>query len=162
MYYELTDRFTVSADLAATWTFFTRAENLPAITPSWLRFRIVTPAPVRIEQDARLDYTIRWMGLPVKWRTKIIDWTPSRQFIDLQVRGPYALWHHQHRFEQTAQGVSCTDRVIYQLPGAVVGRAVHAAVVRKQLLRIFQYRRQVISERLGLREVLQDVRINRL
>ena len=79
MDYELTDHFVVSADLARTWDFFSRADNLPSITPPWLGFKVVTQAPIRMGQDTLLDYTIRWMGVPVKWRTKIVDWSPPRQ-----------------------------------------------------------------------------------
>src|SRR5687768_7683742 len=104
MYYELTDRFIVSAGVDQTWEFFSTADNLPGITPPWLGFTVKTRAPVQIEKDALLDYTIRWFGLRVRWQTKIIDWTPPRQFIDLQVRGPYVLWHHQHTFEPVDGG----------------------------------------------------------
>jgi ligand-binding SRPBCC domain-containing protein len=157
MYYELTDHFLVAADVETTWGFFSTAANLPLITPPWLRFAVRTPAPATIGPDALLDYTIHWMGLPVRWRTKIIDWSPPRQFIDLQVRGPYALWHHQHTFTPAAGGgVECFDRVIYRIPVPLVGPAVHAAVVRRQLVGIFRYRRKVIGERLGWRALLQD------
>jgi ligand-binding SRPBCC domain-containing protein len=163
MYYELTDHFIVAASLERTWEFFSSAENLPAITPPSLGFKIMTPAPITIANDALLDYTIRWAGLPIRWRTRIIDWTPPRQFIDLQIRGPYALWHHQHTFTEVAGGVECTDRVIYKLPGSIVGRAVHALLVKRQLLAIFRYRREVIGRELGwVRAVQPDVRIRAL
>src|SRR5687768_10010545 len=160
MYYELTDRFVVSMDLDRTWRFFSTAGNLAAITPPWLAFTVRTPSPVTIGPDSLLDYSIKWFGLPVRWRTKIIDWTPPRQFIDLQVRGPYALWLHQHTFEPTADGVECADRVIYKLPVPLLGRVVHAAAVRRQLIEIFRFRRKVIAERLGwVRAVQADVRV---
>jgi hypothetical protein len=166
VYYELTDAFEVAADIDRCWRFSGSAENLPRITPSWLRFTIATRPPLpAIGQDAVLDYTIRWMGVPVKWRTKIIDWSPPRQFVDLQIRGPYAMWHHQHRFEPLAGagGVRCLDRVIYQLPVPLVRRVVHSAVVRKQLLEIFRHRRKIIGQHLGLsRAVQEDVEIRPL
>jgi ligand-binding SRPBCC domain-containing protein len=163
MYYELTDHFVVAAPPDKTWDFFGRAENLPAITPPWLGFTIHTPAPITIGSDSLLDYTIRWAGLPIRWRTRIIDWSPPRQFIDLQVRGPYALWHHQHTFEPVADGVECRDRVIYKLPAPGVSRLVHAAVVKRQLLGIFRYRREVIGRELGwVRAVQADVEVRRL
>jgi ligand-binding SRPBCC domain-containing protein len=163
VYYQLTDHFEVSADRDRTWSFFATADNLPQITPPWLRFRI-TGGNGPIGPDALLDYTIRWMGFPVKWRTKIIEWSPPRQFIDLQVRGPYALWHHQHTFTPTAAGgTDCRDRVVYRVPVPAVGRMVHHAVVRRQLLEIFRFRRRVIGEQLGwVRAVQEDVRISPL
>jgi ligand-binding SRPBCC domain-containing protein len=160
MFHELSDHFVVNSSIGKTWEFFTTAANLALITPRWLRFTMRTAEPVVIGPDALLDYTISWMGVPVRWRTKIIDWDPPRQFTDLQVRGPYALWHHQHTFREVEDGVECTDRVIYRVPVPLVGRVVHAAVVRKQLLEIFRHRRKVIGESLGwVRAVQQDVGI---
>jgi ligand-binding SRPBCC domain-containing protein len=163
MYYELTDHFVVAASPERTWDFFSSAENLPAITPPSLGFKILTPAPITIANDALLDYTIRWAGLPIRWRTRIIDWAPPRQFIDLQIQGPYALWHHQHTFAPAADGVDCRDRVIYKLPGSLVGRAVHALLVKRQLLTIFRFRREVIGRELGwVRAVQPEVRVRAL
>ncbi len=149
MYYELTDHFFVKADLDRTWTFFSTAANLPLITPPWLGFTPVTPEPIRIELDAVIDYTIKWAGLPIKWRTRIIDWQPGRQFTDLQVRGPYALWHHQHTFATCDEGTECHDKVIYKLPAGPLGRVMHRLMVKKQLKEVFEYRRKVIGEHLG-------------
>ncbi len=154
-YYELTDHFIVAANLDQTWRFFSAADNLPAITPPWLRFRIDTPAPIALRQDSEMQYTIRWMGLPIRWRTRIIDWTPPRQFIDLQIRGPYALWHHQHTFTAHERGTECTDRVIYRVPVPGISRILHAALIRRQLLDIFRFRRTVVAERLGWIEARQ-------
>jgi len=158
MYYELNDSFEVPADADRCWDFFGRAENLPLITPPWLHFTLAMPTPLPpIRQDAVLDYTIRWFGVRVKWRTRIIDWAPPRQFIDLQTRGPYELWHHQHTFEPGERGgVICHDRVIYKLPVPGVRRVVHALAVRRQLLEIFRYRRKVIAQHLGWVRALQD------
>lgn len=155
MHYELTDRFIVKADLAETWAFFSSADNLPQITPPWLSFRNVS-VPDAIALDARLDYTIRWLGLPVRWRTLIVDWSPPRQFVDLQLRGPYSLWHHTHRFTPAdGGGTACEDRVLYRLPFGPVGRLAHRLVVRRQLLDIFEYRRRVITENLGWIRAIQ-------
>jgi uncharacterized protein len=161
--FELTDSFRVPADIDKTWEFFSNAENLERITPASLGFTIATPRPIVVQQDAVLDYTIRALGIPMRWRTLIVDWSPKRQFIDLQTRGPYSLWHHQHRFEPVACGTNCFDRVLYRLPMAFLGTAVHALVVRRQLMKIFRYRRQVIAQFLGVIDPLQpDVLIRRI
>jgi ligand-binding SRPBCC domain-containing protein len=156
MFYELTDHFIVKSDLPTTWDFFSKAENLPRITPAWMKFEIRTPQPINIQQDSILDYTIRWMGIPLAWRTRIIDWAPPRQFIDLQLRGPYSLWHHQHTFTATEEGTACTDRVLYRVPVPLLGRVMNTLMVRKQLIGIFEYRRKVIAEELGWVRAVQD------
>ena len=157
MYYELTDHFQVGAGIERCWDFFSRAENLPLITPPWLGFTLAMPPPLpTIGQDSVLDYTIRWFGMAVKWRTRIIDFTPPRQFIDLQTRGPYALWHHQHTFSagENDDGVICSDTVVYRLPLGPIGRLTDA-IVRRQLIEIFTFRRRVIGEHLGGIQALQ-------
>jgi uncharacterized protein len=168
MYFQLTDHFLVAADLQQTWSFFSAAENLPKITPPPLAFRIQSPMPIQIRGDALLDYTIRWMGIPVRWRTRIIDWTPPHQFIDLQIRGPYTLWHHQHRFVERSSGgagatTECYDRVTYRLPGGILGGITHSLLVRRQLIDIFRYRREAIGRLLGnVRALQEDVEVRRL
>ena len=152
MYYQLETAFIVAADLQTTWSFFSRAQNLPTITPPWLDFRLLTPSPITLQQDSIMDYTIRWLGARIHWRTRIIDWSPPHQFIDLQIRGPYTLWHHQHTFVPApgGNGTECRDRVVYKLPGMVLGRITHRLAVRRQLVEIFEYRQQQVANQLGL------------
>src|SRR3954465_14698072 len=136
MYYELTDHFHVAADLDRCWRFFGSAENLPLITPPWLAFTLAMPDPLpTIELNSTMDYTIKWSGVPIRWRTLIIDWSPPRQFIDVQIRGPYALWHHQHPLPAPNDGgVRCFDRVSYQLPLPGVRRVRPPFRVKTQLI----------------------------
>lgn len=161
--YQLTDAFVVQADPQRTWAFFSDATNLPRITPSWLAFQVLTPEPIHLQQDSLIDYRIKWKGLAMKWRTRIIDWSPPHQFIDLQLKGPYALWHHQHQFEPSNEGTICRDRVIYKLPLGPLGAIGQALSVRRQLLEIFRYRREIITRELGWVKAIQpDVEIKRL
>lgn len=161
MHYCLTDAFVVAADPGQTWGFFCDARNLPVITPPSLRFTNRSPDPA-VHEGAVLDYTIRWAGIPIRWRTLIIDFTPPRQFIDLQIRGPYAMWHHQHTFAPHERGTLCRDRVFYRLRLGTIGRLIHAAIVRRQLLEIFHYRREVVGTRLGTLQPLQPITIRAL
>ncbi len=161
-YHELADRFVVAADLQTTWAFFSAPENLSSITPSWLKFTLRPPAPEYIETGTLLSYTIRWMGIPIGWRTRIINCCAPRQFIDLQVSGPYRLWHHTHTFAEVADGVECSDRIIYALPMGPLGNAIHAVFVRNQLLEIFHFRRKVIAQHLGWVREMTQIRSERL
>lgn len=161
MTYELLDQFHVAANIERVWGFFSTPDNLPKITPPWLRFTI--RGDVAIQKDAELDYLIRWLGMPLRWTTRIIAWEPPSRFIDLQTRGPYALWHHEHRFEPDERGVVCFDRVIYRLPMGPLGPIGHALMVRRQLMSIFRYRRETIGRLLGKMTPIQtDVTIRRI
>ena len=119
------------------FSYFADAHNLQAITPSWLKFEILTPAPIVLRKGTLIDYRIRLHGLPLRWRTEIAEWDPPRRFVDVQLSGPYKLWHHTHSFEETAEGTLCRDRVRYRARG---GPLVHWLFVRRDLARIFAYR----------------------
>lgn len=126
--------------------FFADASNLEAITPEMLRFRIVTPQPIRMQEGALIDYRLRLRGFPMRWRTLIAAWEPPYRFVDVQLKGPYRLWHHEHTFTPLDGGVMCRDIVHYAHFG---GRLVHDRLVRPDLARIFEFRRTRLEEILG-------------
>ena len=93
------------------FSFFADAHNLQTITPPWVRFEVLTPKPVQMKPGALIDYRIRVHGLPIRWRTEITEWNPPHRFVDVQIRGPYTLWHHTHSFEERDHGTLCRDHV---------------------------------------------------
>ena len=128
--------------------FFSDASNLDALTPGWLRLRVLTPRPLEMRSEARLDYALRLMAVPFRWRTRIALWDPPDRFVDVQERGPYALWEHHHFFHPLEDGVLMRDVVHYALPLGRLGRLVHAIAVRSAVTAIFDYRYDRICERM--------------
>jgi ligand-binding SRPBCC domain-containing protein len=131
------------------FAFFSDARNLEEITPPWLRFRILTPGPIRMATGTRIRYRLSLHGIPLEWTAEIRHWRPPFGFVDVQLRGPYRLWHHTHRLEPKDGGTLVTDVVRYRLPCGVLGRLMHAVKVRRDLERIFDYRFRRIEEMLG-------------
>ena len=121
------------------FAFFADARNLERITPPWLRFRIVE-APERLERGARLRYRLSLFGLPIRWRTEIVEWTPPHGFVDVQRRGPFLLWEHTHRLRPVETGTEIYDHVRYRLFLGPVGALVRRLLVRGWVERIFDYR----------------------
>jgi ligand-binding SRPBCC domain-containing protein len=129
------------------FAFFSDARNLEAITPDWLRFRIVTPGRIEMARGALIEYRLRLHGLPIRWLTRIEEWEPGRRFVDVQVRGPYALWHHTHEFERDGDGATVVrDRVSYALPLGPLGELARSAFVAHDLDRIFDHRLASVSK----------------
>ena len=138
---------TIPRPLAEVFPFFADAENLEALTPPWLHFRILTPTPIPMAVGTLIEYEIRFRGMPIRWRTKITDWEPPHRFVDEQLSGPYRQWIHEHTFTETADGTRMKDVVRYAVLG---GRLVNRLFVASEVERIFEYR----TER--LREIFAD------
>ena len=141
--------FTLETDLwlprprDEVFSFFAEPRNLESLTPAWLNFQVLTPVPIAMRPGTLIDYRITVHGLPIRWRTEIAEWDPPRRFVDVQLRGPYTLWHHTHTFEERNGGTLCLDEVRYRPRG---GALVHWLLVRRDVERIFQYRRKRLLE----------------
>lgn len=117
--------------------FFALAENLEQLTPPILKFKIVTSGEIEMGVGTVIDYNLRLHGLPLNWKTLISRWEPPYCFVDEQIRGPYRYWIHEHTFEEKDGGVLVKDLVRYQVLG---GKLIHDIFVRKDLLKIFNFR----------------------
>lgn len=133
--------------------FFADARNLEAITPPLLRFRVITPGLGRdglipMAVGTLIEYRLRIRGVPLRWQTLIQAWEPEAEtprFVDVQLRGPYGLWHHTHAFEPDGDdGTIMTDTVRYGIGFGPVGELAHRLFVRRDVEAIFDHRAEVV------------------
>ena len=129
--------------------FFSCAENLQQLTPPWLHFQILSVDPRPVRKGTLIRYSLRWRIFPIRWTTEIVEWDPPYGFVDLQLKGPYKLWRHQHRFVAEGNGTRILDEIEYRLPFGVFGRLAHAVKVRRDIEGIFGYRKGAVEERFG-------------
>jgi ligand-binding SRPBCC domain-containing protein len=129
----------VPVDIDQAFAFFADAGNLEAITPPWLRFRILE-APRTLKRGSLLVYRLRLLGVPIRWRTEIVEWRPPFGFTDVQLSGPYRRWEHTHRLSQLDHGTEIYDHVLYRLPYEPLTGLLAPVTVRPWLSAIFDYR----------------------
>ena len=145
--YELRAEITVKAPLEQVWAFFSNPKNLQRITPDYMGFQIVKCQDVEtIFNGMIIEYIVRpILNPPLKWVTEIKEVQPLVSFTDIQLKGPYALWHHFHFFERINNGhTKMRDRVKYAMPLSILGNITHRLFVRKQLEEIFSYREATV------------------
>ena len=123
--------------LSQVFPFFADARTLEELTPPWLHFEVLTPAPIALAAGTMIDYRLRLWGLPIRWQSEITTWEPPHRFIDEQQRGPYRRWIHEHRFREQDGGTLAEDHVRYAVPG---GALVNRLLVGREVAKIFQYR----------------------
>ena len=130
------------------FAFFADPANLARVTPASFGVELLTRAAT-MTTGAVFDYRLRWLGVPIRWRAFVREYDSPYRFLDVQLRGPYARWEHRHRFLEEDDGTVVEDRVVYRLPLGPIGRALHAAVVGRQLRAAWDYRTARIVELLG-------------
>ena len=141
----------LEAPLGQAFEFFSRAEHLEAITPPWLRFRITSPTPIEMHAGTLIRYRLALRGIPISWLTRIEEWEPPHRFVDMQLRGPYGLWHHTHTFEPIDEGsrTLMTDIVRYGQRFGAAGALAQKLFVERDVERIFDFRRDEIAQRIA-------------
>lgn len=136
--FKKTSDLTVSADDLFAW--HARPGAFERLTPPWERVT-VTERRGGIEPGGVLIMRLAKGPLRLTWEAHHRDTIAGRQFVDEQVRGPFASWVHTHRFEPTAAGGSrLVDHIDYAVPLGLLGRLVAGRSVARSIARMFDYR----------------------
>jgi ligand-binding SRPBCC domain-containing protein len=139
----------IPAPLREVFSFFSEARNLDRITPPWLHFNVLTETDAQLSAGTLIYYKLAWYGIPLRWTSLIEEWREPNLFIDVQVQGPYRLWHHVHTFEQREGGTLIQDTVHYAVPMGALGDFFAGWLVKRDVKRIFDYRATKISALFG-------------
>ncbi len=79
-------------------------------------------------------------GIPMYWMTEIFEVREPEFFIDIQRKGPYGLWKHQHFFKEIEGGTEMTDLVEYKAPYWILGAVANQLYLKRKLGNVFDFR----------------------
>jgi ligand-binding SRPBCC domain-containing protein len=152
--YLLERRFWLPRPRTEVFEFFAEPRNLALVQPSGAHLRWLSAPPAVLAAGAVLDFRVRLLGWPIRWRVMVREFDPPYRFVDVQLWGPFARWEHRHRFlegpEADGQGPVGTwmeDRVTYRLPAGPLGRAAHALGAGRRIDALFEFREARLRER---------------
>ena len=131
------------------WDFVSSPRNLKEITPDYMGFEITTAHMSDIMYPGMIiSYKVSpVLGIKLPWVTEITHVSNKDFFVDEQRKGPYKMWHHEHRIIQTDDGLIMTDLITYEPPFGVLGALANKLFIKKQLNDIFDYRKKIIDEK---------------
>lgn len=131
----------VAAPRAALFAWHARPLAFARLTPPWERVRVVVDEG-GIEDGARKVLRIGPLGL--EWVARHEGFVSGRQFVDVQEKGPFRAWRHEHRFQDDGADASILeDAIEYELPLGALGALFGGALVRRKLARMFAHRHRV-------------------
>lgn len=138
----------ISVDTA--WEFLSNPKNLKVITPAYMSFDIISGAEKPMFAGQVIQYLVTpLLGIKTKWVSEITQVKDKQYFVDVQLYGPYALWHHKHFINEIEGGVELEDLIDYKVPLGFLGRLVHPFLVKPKLEEIFNYRHKKLIELFG-------------
>lgn len=140
------------------WLFFSSPKNLALITPSYMRFKILSVSePEEIHTGQIIRYRLSILpGIRVSWVTEMTKVQKPLYFIDEQQSGPYSLWRHQHHFKEVPGGIEMYDEVDYAIPLGLIGQLANFIFVARQVNTIFDFRYTALEKIFGLRAKQQQ------
>lgn len=134
----------VPAEFLFDW--HTRPGALKRLTPPWEAVD-VGELSQGITNGSRGTLLLKAGPIRKCWVAEIRDVEPGRQFRDVQVSGPFALWVHTHRMIPDGDDASILeDTIEYQLPLGTFGHFGGAGFVRRKLQRLFAYRHRMTRD----------------
>ncbi len=150
--YQLKFEQKLPISLEQAWDFFSSPLNLAKITPDHMGFIITSDFKEGQKMYPGMIITYKvspLLGIKLNWMTEITHVQDGKYFVDEQRFGPYALWHHQHHFEEIEGGVHMTDIINYAIPYGFIGRIANTILVEKEVRGIFDYREKKVEELFG-------------
>ncbi|MCB1048992.1 MAG: SRPBCC family protein [Acidobacteria bacterium] len=136
----------IDQPVSRVWSYFCDEYNLSELTPPWLGFEVLGKTTPQIDAGTEIEYRIRLYGIPLRWVSVIKRWEPGVQFMDVQKKGPYAVWEHLHYFEDHGPRTLMKDHILFKPRFGLFG-TLAKPWVREQVKRIFAYRYEVIEQR---------------
>ena len=142
-FFHLETNLLINEDIETVFNFFETPKNLNLITPSWLNFKIKPPIPNNTYENQEIEYKLSLHKIRFTWRSRIIAYKKNVYFCDKQIKGPYLFWEHYHLFTKKDDKTLMTDKVNYKV---LFGSLTNRVLVKRDLNKIFEYRRKKIKE----------------
>ena len=148
--YTFSNKQNVPISLNQAWEFLTNSDNLAKMTPAEMNFQKISLDKRPLYAGQIIQYSVTPIfGIPAKWVSEITQIKEKQYFVDVQLYGPYAMWHHKHFIKEIEGGVEIEDLIDYKIPLGFLGQLLHPFIVKPKLEEIFAFRRAKLIQLFG-------------
>jgi ligand-binding SRPBCC domain-containing protein len=148
--YQFNSKQQLPISLDEAWEFLTDARNLKLLTPPELEMKVLYGTERGMYAGQLIEYSVK--PLPfyrTNWVTHITQVKEKEYFVDEQLYGPYATWHHKHFIKAIPGGTLMEDVIHYKLPFGPLGKLANGLLVKEKLNDIFRFRESALIEKFG-------------
>jgi len=121
------------------FAFHQDVENLARISPPVPRFTLLS-APTPTRAGDRQEFTLGVGPLRVRWTAHVTRFEEGRLLEDVQERGPFRRWRHQHRVAPAPGGSRLTDAVAFRAIPTPAGEFLEWLLVAPGIHAMFAWR----------------------
>ncbi len=122
-----------------------RPGALERLSPPWDPPRVIRHTG-GIRPGAEVTLRMKAGPVPYIWQARHEDYEQNRFFSDIQIRGPFAVWRHSHRFSaETGTAAAYEDIIEYALPFPGHLFEFTDRIIQQKLHRIFRYRHATLA-----------------
>ncbi|MEO5666695.1 MAG: SRPBCC family protein [Bdellovibrionota bacterium] len=109
----------IPADLESVWKHSSTPTGLVELTPKIFGLVLQEPGEIQKGSRLRLGLKVPGLGRIVDWIAHVVDCVdegPRRYFVDVQEKGPFKAYRHQHIFEAGEGGTWVRDIIDFTSP----------------------------------------------
>jgi uncharacterized protein (TIGR01777 family) len=143
--FQFVARSRIAAPAPEVFAWHERPGAFERFAPPWQPLEVVARSGT-IHDGAEVALRLPFGPAKLTWRLRHVGFQPGREFRDEQVSGPFKSWTHVHRFDAGPDGgCIAEDRIRYELPMGVLGRAFGRVGMDERLAQLFAYRHAVLA-----------------
>jgi len=138
----------IDAPVGTLFAWHFRQRAFERLSPPWVGSPARGIAPV-LSEGIEVPITVHKFGFPFDWTIKVIEVETDKKFVDVQAKGPFAHWRHEHMFETLPDRKSVMeDKISFGMPLPLITEPILASAVESDLNRYFRYRHEVLRNEL--------------
>jgi ligand-binding SRPBCC domain-containing protein len=138
---------TLNAPIQKVYEFHCDTNNLPLITPPWIKVAIVK-LDLPLSEGSHIILNISRFGFTQQWEMEIEAMHPNGAVIDRAIRSPFKSFRHVHGFEKLGENQTrMKDTVEFSLPLAPLSN-IALPFIRSDFARMFNYRHEATAKAL--------------